>query len=147
MSAFLALRDAAVAALLVAPAVASGFVRAGRAVPLPAERPEGVFVRLGAHSGIAPFAGDGRVDWESSLILHLMARAPAGGNGETAVDSLLAAVYARLAATPAPGNADGWLIQTAIVYDVDEADQTIGQVELRLRLQHRTASADLDAAD
>ena len=147
MSAFLALRDAAVAALLVAPAVASGFVRAGRAVPLPAERPEGVFVRLGAHSGTAPFVGDGRVDWESAVILHLMARAPAGGDGETAVDSLLASVYARLAATPAPGNTDGWLVEPAVVYDVDEADQTIGQVELRLRLQHRTASADLTAAD
>ena len=46
MSAFLALRDAAVAALLVAPAVASGFVRAGRAVPLPAERPPAAYLKL-----------------------------------------------------------------------------------------------------
>lgn len=146
MSAMLALRDAVVALLLAAPALAGGFVKAGRALPLPAERAEGVFVRIGRNVGDAPFAGDDRVDWETEIVCQCVVRAAAGVDGEAAVDALVASVYGRLAAAPAPEHAEAWTRAPAIAFDVDEADQTIGSAELRIRVRHRTTSTSLTAS-
>lgn len=146
MSAFLALRDAAVAALLQAPAIAGGYVKAGRGSPLPAEKTAGVFVRLGRNPSAAPFVGDERHDWETELIVRLVARAAPGGDGEAAVDALLDQVYARLAAATPYANADAWTVAPGLAYDVDELDAALGAAELRLRIRHRTASGSLAAA-
>ena len=78
MSAFLSLRDAVIAALQTPTALAGGFIKAGRAFPLPAETSQGIFVRRGRHPGDAPFAGDSRVDWDSEVIVTRAARAAAG---------------------------------------------------------------------
>jgi hypothetical protein len=146
VSAFLDLRDLAVSALTGAPALAGGFVKPGRMFALPEERSQGIFVRLARARGATPFAGDLRTDWETELVLHLTARAAVGGDGEDAVDELVDAVYARMAAAAPPPQSDGWLLEPSVAFEVDEADQTIGHAELRLRLKHRTAAGSLAAA-
>lgn len=146
MSAFLDLRDAVRALLAAPPALAGGFIHAGRAFPLPAETAQGIFVRLSRGAGQAPFAGDTRVDWNTDIVVAMAARGAAGTDGEAAVDTLLAAVYARIAAAAPLGNADHWTVEPAVAFEVDEADQTLGAAELRLRVRHRTASGDLSAA-
>lgn len=146
MSAFIDLRNAVRALLAAPPALAGGFIHAGRAFPLPAETAQGIFVRLARGSGQAPFAGDTRVDWGTDIVVAMAARGAAGVDGETAVDALLSSVYARIAAAAPLANADHWTVEPAVAFDVDEADQTLGSAELRLRVQHRTASGDLSAA-
>ena len=146
MSAFLDLRNEVVSLLLAGTPLAGGFVKGGRAFPLPDNQTQGIFVRLARGQGQAPFVGNGMVDWGTDIVVSMVARASAGQDGETAVDALLSAVYARLAAASPPVSADGWTLAPAVTFDVDEADQTVGAAELRLRVQHRTASGDLSAA-
>ena len=146
MSAFLDLRDVVVGLLTANPALAGGFVKAGRAFPLPVEQAQGIFVRLARGQGQANFAGNGMVDWGTDIVVSMTARATTGQDAETAVDALLDAVYARLAAASPPVSADGWTLAPSVTFDVDEADQALGSAELRLRVQHRTASGDLSAA-
>lgn len=146
MSAFLDLRNEVVSLLLASTPLAGGFVKPGRAFPLPAEQAQGIFVRLARGQGQANFAGNSMVDWGTDIVVSMTARATPGQDGETAVDALLDAVYARLAAASPPVSADGWTLAPAVTFDVDEADQTVGSAELRLRVQHRTASGGLSAA-
>jgi len=146
MSAFLDLRNAVVNLLTAGSPLAGGFVTSGRAFPLPTEQDQGIFVRLARGQGQANFAGSSMVDWGTDIVVSMAARATAGQDAETAVDALLDAVYARLAAASPPVSADGWTLAPAVTFDVDEADQSVGSAELRLRIQHRTASGDLSAA-
>lgn len=147
MTAFLDNPQALQAALLAAPALAGGFVQLGRMVPLPEGKQQGIWIRPARSQGTEPFAGNARTDWDSEVLVAMAARAPAGGDGLTAVDALLSAVYARLAVAAPPAAGFEWLGQPSLAWDIDEADQTLGAVELRLRFQHRTASGSLAAAD
>lgn len=146
MSAFLAIRDAAVAVLSAQPPLAAGFIHTGRAFPLPQERQEGIFVRLARGSGDAPFSSTTHVDWATDLVVQVLVRAQAGDDGETAVDRLLEKIYQRLAAAAPPPAAATWVLNPSVAFDVDEADQTLGMAELRLRINHRTADGSLSAA-
>lgn len=144
MSAFLELRDAIVSLLMQAPAVAGGHVIPGRAHPLPEGQPQGVYVRIRRNTGRQPFAGDSRTDWSTTLLVVCMARGTT--DGDAAADALLAAVYARLATSNPPPQADGWVINPQIDWDVEEAEVPIGAAALQVTVQHRTASGELTAA-
>jgi hypothetical protein len=147
MTVFLTNLQALKAALLAAPALAGSFVNLGRATPLPEGKSQGIWLRPGRAIGTESFAGDTRTDWDSEVLVAMAARATAGSDGVTAVDALLTAVYARVAAAAPPAASFEWLGQPALAWDVDEADQTLGACELRLRFKHRTASGSLAAAD
>ena len=141
MSSLLDLTTTVVALLQANPALAGGFIHVGRAFPLPQNQSQGVFVGLARAGGEMPFTGDGRTDWTVELVISMAARAPAGGNGLAAADALLQSVYGRLAAADSL-----WVLTPALAWDVDEADQTLGGAELRLRISHRTAAGSLAAA-
>lgn len=145
-SVFAALVADVAALLAAAPALAGGFVKSGRAFPLPAEKSAGIFVRPLRAPGNAPFASDGRVDWNLELAVVCVARAAEGGSAMDAVDALLGAVWERLATAPAPEAADGWIVSPAIAWDFDETDTAVGAAELRLRVRVRTGSS-LRASD
>lgn len=147
MSAFINLRDAAVAVLKAQPPLAAGFVHAGRAFPLPEDRREGIFVRLAPSNGDAPFASTTHVDWSTDLLVDVRVRAPAGQDPETTADALLEQVYQRLATATPPAAGAAWVLNPTVAFDVDEADQTLGMAQLRLRINHRTADGSLSAAD
>ena len=145
-TAHLAIRNAVAALLTAPPALAGGFVQAGRAFPLPTDKTQGIYVRLQASPGQQPFVGDGRTDWSTTLLITCVARGDAGVDGETAVDGLLYDTYARLAAAAPPANADGLVVVPGLDWDVDEADTTLGAATFRIQVQHRTASGSLDTA-
>ena len=146
MSAHLALTQALVDALGQAPAIAGGRIYRGRMRAMPAEHTSALFVGIVRSTGTQPFAGDGRTDWQTTVAVDVCARASAGVDGLTAVDTVLQDVYARLATYNPPADVSAWLIEPAIAWEVDEADQTIACATVSLRVQHRTQSGSLSAA-
>lgn len=137
---------AAVVAILTAPtALAGGNVRRGRRVPVPANVPQAIDVHVQRSTADnAQLAGD-LLQWDTLVGIDLYARAAALGDGEAAIDPLLQAVFARLTTAPAPAGAIAWALAPAIQWDVDEADQTLVQASLALRITHFTTT-DLAAA-
>lgn len=145
-SAHLTITQALVSALSQAPAIAGGRIYSGRMRAMPAEHASAVFVGLARSEGRQPFASDARTDWSTHLALDICARASAGQDGLAAVDALLDAVYTRLASTTPPADVPGWLIDSQIAWEIEEADQTLAVATLVLRIDHRTASGSLTAA-
>lgn len=143
MSAHRALTQAVVDALAQAPAIAGGRIYRGRRLQMPAEHASAVYVGLARSSGMQPFAGDASTDWSTVIVIDLCARASAGVDGLTAVDSLLDAVYERLASVAPPQAAQAWLIEPQLEWEIDEAEQTLGAATLVMRASHRTASGSL----
>lgn len=138
---------AAVEAALTTPTAVATFIKRGRGVALPESQATGVLIRLQRAGGDQPHLGTQFTDWDTDIRVALLARADAGQDGETAVDALLATVWARLAAaTPPAAAANGWALQPDISWDVEEASATVGAAELRLRISHRTADGSLAAA-
>lgn len=141
MSAFVDLEAAAVAALTASPALAGGNVLRGRDLPMPTSRAEQVDVALAASRGQGRTLDGGYNRWETAIALRLRARAAAGQGGAAAVDALLAAVFARLAAAAPPAGAARWTLSPDIEWTVDEADQTLVEARLLLRVDHFTGAA------
>ncbi len=141
MTSLLALTDAVAALLRAPPALAGGFIQRGRALHLPQGQSQGIFISLVRATGDMPFAGDSRTDWRADIAIGMACRAIPGGDGTAAVDALLEAVYGRLAADQTP-----WLLNPSLVWDAEEADQTVGFAELQIRIDQRTASGSLAAA-
>ena len=138
-TAFLALTDAVVEALRQAPALAPDIER-GRGTP--AGLGKGTAIRVGIARGNAkPLDLDGTLQWESSVVVELFARAAAGTDAEQAIDPLLAAAWQRLQAVVAPPGVLGMTLRPSIGWDVDEADQTIVRAVLALDIVHTTGPA------
>jgi len=145
MSAQLSIRDAVVAQLLQAPALAGGRVLANRHRPVPAEAPTQIFVYL-EQSQATPTAlhGDTRVDWQTQLRVECLARAVSGTSADDAADALGSAAYARILSDASLG---GLLLdpieQTAIGWAEDEADGQLSGVQILFTARHRTANHTL----
>lgn len=146
MTAFLDLPNAVVTALAQAPAIAAGRVRVGRELPMPQEWANAIDVVLASSSGRMLTLDAQSVRWTTLLGLRIRTRAAAGVDGHTAPDALLAAVFARIATTAPPAGAMSWQLQPQLRWDIDEADQTITQVDLVLAVDHITGGASLAAA-
>lgn len=138
--------SAAVVAALNTPTPVADLITKGRAFTLPQGADNGVFVRLTGAQGELQFAGTDIADWTVELSVTCLQRAAAGVDGESAVDQLVMDVWSRLAANPSPAGTDAWTVQPFLNWDVEEADQTLSAVELRLTVHHRTASGALTAA-
>jgi hypothetical protein len=145
MSAFLNLSDAVKAALMQAPALASGNVRRGRRLPVPTDQAQSIDIHVQRSSADNQFLSGGMLRWDTLVAIDLYARASAGTDGETAIDGLLASVFTRMAAATPPPGVIGWVLEPAIQWDIDEADQTLAQASVALRVSHFTTT-DLAAA-
>ena len=149
MSAQLALRDAVVAALLAAPAVAGGYVQANRRRPVPEQTAQAVFVYLEQSTAEpSPLYGNGRVDWTTQLRIECLARRSGGLDADDAADALASSVYARLLGN---ANLSGLLVDplevTAMAWAEDEVDGQLSGVQLLATAAHRTENPSLAAAD
>lgn len=138
MSTFLTLRDAVVTALLTAPALAGGVVRGGRDVPVPDGVSQAIDVHLQRSLAAEQFLEEGLLRWDTLFGIDLYARASAGADGEAAVDALLVATFQRIGAAALPTGVLSWTLEPAVQWAVSEADQTLVQATLSLRVTHYT---------
>lgn len=145
MSAFLGLTDAVVTALSAATALADGHIRRGRGVPVPAAWTSAIDVHIQRSTADQAYLTGSLLLWQTFIGIDIYARAAAGSDGEAGIDTLLAAVFARMAAATPPTGAIGWTIDPAIQWDVVDADQPLAQASLLLRVQHYTTT-DLSAS-
>lgn len=140
-----AIQQALVAALLAAPAVASGAVHTNRARPISAQQPTAVAVRLERTEGNT--ATLGAVDWRTTYTVECYTTAPASADPAQAVDALLAAVWARLAALQPAAVGQGLMdLQTepAIAWDYEDGtERTTVCATLRVTATHRTTPQSL----
>lgn len=144
MTAFLQLRNAALDALLVAPAVADGNVRRGGRRPMPLELNRWVVIRLAIADGQAAGIMGGPTDWRTALQIELHARDEE--DPEAIVDGMLDEVFERLALLQAPGLG---LMQAlefpSVEWDHGESDTGHVCAILTARIVHRTGGTNLTA--
>ena len=146
MSAFLGLTDLVRDALLDTPALAGGRVRRGRAVAVQAEEASAITVNV-ARSRASQLDIEGQaLQWETTIVVTVYARASVGQDGEAAIDPLLVSTWARLLGITLPAGVFGITLDPAIQWDVDEADTTVVSASLSLRINHITTGAALAAA-
>lgn len=138
MTAFLTLSDALLAVLQQPPALAGGNIRRGRGVPVPEDVDLAIDVHVQRSAGqIEDLDGAGML-WDTGIAIDLYARAADGVDAEQAIDGLLAALAARIDAAAPPEDALSWLLEPSIQWELDEADATLVQATVVLRVQHRT---------
>lgn len=145
-TAFLTVNDALVALLQQAPAIAGARVYTGRARPLPTEHASSVNVSLEAIRGRQFAIGDGPMDWDVTYGIEIRARGSATVDAVAAVDPLLEAVFARVAGGTPPAGVLGWVLDTQIRVEVEEADTPIASLQLALAVQLRTQAGSLALA-
>lgn len=138
MSAFQLVAAACVAALKAAPALAGGNVKANPVRPWPREVAQCVSVRL---VGASRVSGDSCGDhWQLTLEAECEARGDTGADPADAVDALLSAVSARLAA--ANLSAAGVIqreLDSAVAWQFDATDTPLAQASYRFSLLVHTA--------
>lgn len=145
MSAFLGLTDAVITALSAATALADGHIRRGRGIPVPTTWSSAIDVHAQRSTAELTYLSGGLLQWDTLIGIDVYARASAGVDGESAIDTLLAAVFTRMAAATPPTGAISWTLGPAIQWDVSEADQTLAQASLLMRVSHFTTT-DLSAS-
>lgn len=140
------LRGLLVDALLAGPAVCA-YVRRGVTKPLPADEPQGVFVRvLGGPGEALLLSGEAPIDWHAMCTVECVSRATTGATADEAVGPLLAAVYARLMADVTVAAA-GFQILPSFDLRLDEADvdDRIGAATLHFQVRWRGSFASMEA--
>lgn len=143
-TAFQAIAAAIAAALTAAPALAGGRVYANRLRPLPEGVATAIVVRLDKSAGSEQVLT--ALDWTSTFAIECYARGASGSDPADAVDALLQAAWARLAALDAAAlGAMAIVINPAIDWIYDEADGPVVCASVGLQVQHRTAVATLTA--
>lgn len=141
MSAFATISAAIAAKLEEATAVSAQIYRA-RMRPMAEQHTNAVVVRCeGGEAQRFAIAG-APIDWQSTWRVECYARASAS-TPDAAVDSLMAAAYARLAADPTlGGNVIDMNIQR-VDFDYAEEAQDLACATLTYLVQHRTGAAAL----
>lgn len=147
MSAQLAIQSAIVAALLQAPAVAGGNVRANVVRPLSAAQPNAAVVRMLSSVASAGMLGSPR-QWSTQFAVECLARSSAPlGDPVAATDAVLTAVWQRLSALTMPELAVSEVaIQPSISWQVDDLDTPVAAAVLQLTVSHRTKPTTLEIA-
>lgn len=136
----LAVRDAMVARLLTAPAVADGRVVANRRRPMPHGVGAQVFVYLENSQGSRGGIRGAPIDWTTLVRVESVSR-----EGTDAADALASAVYERLLQDIGLGGLAQDLYATALAWDEDEADTTVAVVQTQYAAVHRTRVNTLGA--
>ena len=147
MSAHLAIQQAIAAALLAAPAVASGNVRQNATRPVASASTQGVVVRLAQSSAATPQVLAGPYNWTTRFEVECLARASSGSaDPVAAVDTLLEAVWSRLSTLNTTGlGVVDVRMQPAIDWQLDDSETPVAAATVYLLVNHRTASTSLAA--
>lgn len=144
-TAFKSIADTVLAALLAAPAVASGRVSVGRDNTTPLDQASDVNITLQAQGGEQFAITGGPVDWTGDLGIEVRARGSDSVDALSAIDPLIETVYARLAAIAWPAGVMG-LQGLRCQLDVQEAATPIAAWQLLQTLSFRTAPGSLALA-
>ena len=142
-SVFSSIAGAMVASLQASPAVSAQVHRA-RMRPAAAEWTTMVVVRL-IDVALEPFAVRGApFNADTTLAVECYARGSAGQSPDLAVDALMTAVYARLAADASLGGLVGELLPTGISFDFDSDGEPTACATLNYTARHRAANLTLE---
>lgn len=147
MSGQLAIQSAIVNALLAAPVVASGNVKANTTRPLSAGQNLACVVRLAQSRAATPQVLGGPYDWTTRFDVECLARAALGSaDPVAAVDGLLEQVWARLSTLPTSGlGVIDVRMNPSIDWQVDDADAPAASATVSLFVNHRTQANTLAA--
>lgn len=129
-------RDALIAVLLSAPALAGSRVVGNRRRPMAAQDPSQIYVYL--ESSAAELFVIGTMRWSTRIRVECAARATAGASAEDAADALGQAAYARIMADPSLGGAVIDTEPIALAWSEDEADTTLAVHQQIWSLTHTT---------
>lgn len=144
-SAFKTVLDTAKAALLQSPAIAGGRVYVGRDLSTPLDAASDVNLTLQAQDG-SPFAiGDGPTDWVIDLGVEIRARGSDIVDAVAAIDPLIEAAYARLAAIAWPAGVMG-ITALRGQLDSQEAATPVAGWQFVMSINIRTAPGSLALA-
>lgn len=146
MTAHLAIVQAVVDALLVAPAVAGGRVWANRMRPIGAGSSSGVVVRLESSRAAVQQLTGAPTDWQTDIRIECIARGAAGAaDPADAVDTLLQSVWARIAPLYPPSlGVLNLRLDPVIGWQFDgDGDTLLAAAEIGLQVMHRTESSTL----
>lgn len=144
-TAFKTVQDALVT-LLQTPAIVTGAVRAGRALPLPQDQTSDIAVSLEALAGQDISLTGAPKDWGVTYAIAMRARGSATVDAMQALDPIFETVYARVATGAPPAGVMGWVLQPRVVMDVEEGDTPIGRMALFLDVRLRTQPGSLALA-
>jgi hypothetical protein len=147
MSVFVDLAEAYKDRLLGAPQIVGDRVFRARQVVLKKGWADGIAVRLvrtqAQLAGVGPGAPK---DWDTVLGIECAARAAADAIAEDAVDTVLAAAYARLAGwAPAGLSVEDALAEPDITWDTEEGEDQACRATFFVRVTHRTNASALTA--
>lgn len=131
-------------ALDASPAVSSMVERA-RLDAVPEQQETAVVIRLESAQAERFAILNGPTDWDTTIAIECYARsAGASQSADAAVDSLLASVWARLAADTSLGNLVMDLNPVSLEYDFDGKADDMACVTLALLVKHRTNNPSLE---
>ena len=143
-TAFKAIADRVLAALLASPALADGRVYANRLRPLPIGVNTALVLRLEQSSAVEQMLG--AHDWVSAYVLECYARGTINSDPVAAVDALLAAAWSRLQALTAGDlSVQAFTLAPVIDWQYDEGDTPAVCASIRLQVRHRTPTATLES--
>lgn len=145
-TAFKAVQDALVAALVTPATIVGTRVVAGRARPMPEEHANDIAVSVERISGFDLALSSAPQDWDVTYGVEMRARGSDSVDAVSALDPLLEAVYSRLMTTAPPAGVLGWMLQPQIRVEVEEASTPIGTMQLVLNVMLRTQAQSLTLA-
>lgn len=137
-TAFSSIQTALLAALTASPALASGNISTNRQRPIPAGQSTAIVLRLDQSDGTEMVLG--ALDWNTAYTVECYAR---GSSATTemvaAVDALLAAAWARLAALTYESLGADIAVNPRIDWQYDDTDTPVICAVIRITCSHRTA--------
>jgi hypothetical protein len=136
-SAHMAVRDALIAALQAAPALAGGRIVGNRRRPMAAEHAAQIYVYLEESTGTRDTIGT--TDWHTRIRVECLARSNAGVSAEDAADALGVAAFARVMADPSLSGAAIDTTAHAIAWVEDEAETQLSACQQIFSVWHATA--------
>ena len=142
-TAHMAVRDAIVAALLAAPALAGGKVVANRRRPMAADVSSQIFVYL--EDSLASHEIIGFTDWRTRIRIENLARSTALASADDAADALAFDSHARIMADPGLGGRAITTEAAAMAWTEDEADPTLSAAQQIFTVWHRCPDESLSA--
>lgn len=134
----MALCDAIVATLTVAPKLADGEVVSYRRRSMPPNVNRRVYVYLEDSTNDRGAIKGAPMDWRTRIRIECVARDIPGVMSEVVADALLAQVYARIMADTTLGNLALDVFPEAVAWTGDEADTTLTAAQMILTILHVT---------
>lgn len=139
--AHIALRNAVVALLKTDPPLAGGRIDSRRKrQPMPQNVAEEVRVWLHTSDGKRADIAGRKIDWQTVIAVHCLARDAAGVDAEARVDALAQAATARLLNSGRLGGLALDVELGRITWEGEELESTAADTVLAFTLKHRTLS-------